>query len=106
MTDVESGQKKLPYLTEPTEITEKNRGLRLFGQDLQDRQDIFAFPEERQKASSLFEGIHITFAVGELHSVSFIPARNALATPGIARLSRGGRACEAGRWKLTEKDRR
>jgi len=24
------------------------------------------------------------------------PARNALATPGIARLSRGGRACEAG----------
>ncbi len=66
-------------LTEPTEITEKNRGLRLFGQDLQDRQDIFAFPacpaesgEERQKETSLFEGIHLTFAVGELHSVSFI----------------------------------
>ena len=34
------------------------------------------------------------------------PARNALATPGIARLSRGGRACEAGGGQMTEKGRR
>ena len=33
---------------------------------------MFAFPEERQKESSLFEGTHLNFAGGELLSVSFI----------------------------------
>jgi len=30
----------------------------LFRQDFQDFQDFFAFPEERQKPKSLFEGVH------------------------------------------------
>jgi len=31
----------------------------IFRQDLQDFQDFFAFPEERQKPISLFEGVHL-----------------------------------------------
>jgi hypothetical protein len=60
----------------------------IFRQDLQDNQDNFAFPEERQKASSLFEGTHLAFAVGELLSVNFSPARLAwLAIAGRRKLA-------------------
>jgi hypothetical protein len=34
------------------------------------------FQKKGKKASSLFEGTHLAFAVGELLSVSFIPAFN------------------------------
>ena len=36
------------------------------------------------------------FEFGDQGRTEVRPARNAFATPGIARLSRGGRACEAG----------
>jgi len=31
----------------------------IFRQDFQDFQDFFAFPDERQKPISLFEGVHL-----------------------------------------------